>query len=106
MTSINDDDTGSLPDLDMDFDAMPETNALQAVADSIAHEQHQHQHQPHGRSKERSPSSSGGSGNEKEAGDSSDRGKKRSSPTPLEDLNAPSGKVTKRRAARACVRYV
>ena len=105
MTSINGDDTGSLPDLDMDFDTIPETNPLQAVADSMAHDMHQHhQHQHHGLSKERSPSTSG---NEKDGGDS-DRGsgKKRSSPTPPEDLNAPAGKITKRRAARACVRYV
>lgn len=101
--SINDDDTGSLPDLDMDFESGPEASALQAVADSMAQEQQQQQQPaaaappPRGADHERSPSTSG---NERDA-----PGKKRSSPTPLEDLNAPAGKVTKRRAARACVRY-
>jgi hypothetical protein len=112
MTSIAD-DTGSLPDLDLDFAATPEASALQAVAESMSHDhddhdEHSHDEAPASASQQqssrmRSPSTSG---NEKDSdSEPPSKGQKRGSPTPPEDLNAPAAKVTKRRAARACVRY-
>ncbi|CRK18392.1 hypothetical protein BN1723_011556 [Verticillium longisporum] len=104
-------------DMDLDFDSAPEASALQAVADSMAAENAHTTTTTHMASSDNHDTSGMDTSEDKhDASSPSPAAEDRGSPTPsqngkkrpstssaAEDPNAPPAKVTKRRAARACV---
>ncbi|CRK34957.1 hypothetical protein BN1708_006591 [Verticillium longisporum] len=103
--------------MDLDFDSAPEASALQAVADSMAAENAHTTTTTHMASSDNHDTSGMDTSEDKhDASSPSPAAEDRGSPTPsqngkkrpstssaAEDPNAPPAKVTKRRAARACV---
>ncbi|CRK18741.1 hypothetical protein BN1708_003119 [Verticillium longisporum] len=103
-------------DMDLDFDSAPEASALQAVADSMAAENANTTTTHMASSDNHDMSGMDTSEDKHDASSPSPAAEDRGSPTPsqngkkrpstssaAEDPNAPPAKVTKRRAARACV---